>query len=809
MFGNYLKISLRHLVKDRLYTIINVLGLAAGIAVSVLIFLFVHNELTHDTFHDDGERIYRVLGGRVGLRDNVPSLSDYQPIPLAPALLEQIPEIETAVRGMNMDVVLKTDRAAFRETVHCFDPEFFTLFSFPLRDGDPRQVLAEPTSVVLTPAAARKYFGDNDPLGRDITVRIDGADLPFIVTGIAEAPPANSSLQFDIILPYDAIFFTAGYRERRTNWFSSNSITFVRLRPGTDPAALDASFDAVLEPHYGEQIAEMRANGYFKGVDRPIWKELQPLADVHLDTRLDGSMLPVSNPWYSVLLGGIALAVLLIACMNFMNLALARSVQRAREVGIRKVVGAGRLQLIGQFWGEALILSLLALVAGLALAELLLPRFNAMAQQDLSLGVSPALLTFAGIVTLATALVAGGYPALVLARFQPREVLSNRVRFGGGNRFTRVLLLLQFAMTVFLVITTFTMSEQLTFLLTRDLGFDSEQVVVITAEDTDGEVAMARMKTVLAGDPGVVGVTGGGRSFNRGGLHQIGYRDDDGVIRRAYEFRVDHDYLDVMGLELAQGRNFAVGRGVDSSGAVIVNEALLADYGIDPATALGTRLTGLQRDVVRDPQIIGVVRDFHFESLHDAVQPAVLHLDREAAIDFIFVRIRPAGVRETLERIRAAWSGIVPDVPFDYAFLDDDIDGQYRAEQRWRDLLGYGSSFALWIALMGIFGLTALTVARRTKEIGIRKVLGADGFAILRLIATEFTVLIVLANLVAWPLAFLTLRAWLGTFAFHVAPHWGVFLLSGLGVMAVAWATIAAQSLRALWMNPVKALRSE
>ncbi|NNF59597.1 MAG: FtsX-like permease family protein [Rhodothermaceae bacterium] len=808
MLKNYLTIALRTLRKQKLYSVINVFGLALGIACCVLLLLFVADELTFDTMHTEDDRIVRI--SRISLtEDGQPDgepATPYMPIPAGPALVEDIPEVEAAVRLKRFRKLVRHGELTVEDPVVFADPAILTVFTFPLRAGDPATALSQSGSVVLSEAAAQRYFGEEDPMGQTLEVQFEGEFEPFTVTGVA-AVESNSTVNFEVLLPFERIYDAHPWMISRADAFTwSSTITYVQLREDASLAAVEAKVPAFLETHYGPHVDAMRESGFWTSDTLPLDYFLQPLADIHLNPDVRPGLTPPSNPLYAKILAAIALAVLLIACINFMTLAIGRSAARAKEVGVRKTIGARRGQLLRQFWGEAFLMTVLGLGLGLVLAVLFVPAFNGLTGKELSLGlVNPAWAAgaLAGI-TLLTGLVAGSYPALMLSRLKPIETLKDRVRLGGANVFTRSLVVVQFALSVFLLVGALIMSGQLAYLQTRDLGFEDDNVAVIDVGDLHGDQVLERYRTALAGEASLRGFTGTSIAFGHG-TSSVGFpykgRDVEVV-----EYRVAADFVERMRMELLAGRDFNPLLASDSTDAVLINEALAREFGwADP---LGQVVEGF-RGEGEGPTVIGVVRDFNFRSQHLAVEPAVLTLDPNQTIEYVLARIVPGHTPEALAALEASWAEFAPDLPFSYSFLDEDLAAFYENEARWAEIVRYATLFALLVACLGLFGLASLAVAQRTKEIGIRKVLGASVGSIAALLAKGFAGLVAVSGLIAAPLAYLAGQRWLEGFAYRIDLGPGVFLLAGGLALLVALLTVSAQALRAATADPVQSLRYE
>jgi putative ABC transport system permease protein len=792
MLRNYLIIAVRNLLRHKSYSAINILGLAVGMAFCILTFLFVRNEWTYDTFHENAGQIYRVYRLENDQKGERRKSTEYL-TPMAPALAANFPEIRRAVRIMKGGGSVNVEGKVYREGWLFVDPAFFEMFTFPLRQGDPRTALRDKSGIVISAEMARKYFGDESPIGKRMSLKsVDfyeakGAVYSFVVTGVAQPAPSNSTIRFDILIPYENVNMVGLDPNSWDRSTTANAI-YIQLQDHVQASDLEIKF-----PLFVQSIQMLKRMSQREGYAL----RLQPLTDIHFNSTIWGPG-SVSNPKYSYILSGISLLVLLIACVNFVNMAVGQSATRAREVGVRKVVGAGRMQLMRQFWGESVLISFIALFLGIALAELMLPAFNGLTVQGLSMAgfVSGPVLAFLVGLTLFVGLAAGSYPALVLSGFHTMEVLNRRLKVGGKNLFGRSLVVLQFALSIFFIVSAAVMFRQVRFLKAQDLGFNTDQIVAVKLwglSDREKEQALGGIRNELSQYPNVVKVSWVTRLFNQGSGFLMFLNGEYVFIA---EIGVDHNYLDMMGLKVIEGQTFS-----ERIKGVLVNEALVKTFGWD--TAIGQRF----KEMFRDSKVIGVVKNFHHESLHQEIRPAILYLT--AHPNFLLVKIRPQNIPATLDLLKAQWRRFVPDLPFDFFFLDDYVNQQYQAEERWGRIIGYSAAFAIFIACLGAFGLTSLAVARRTKEVGIRKVLGASVSSIVMLLSKEFVVLVGVANLIAWPVAYYAMNRWLRDFAYRIELEPWVFALGGILALIVALLTVGVQAFKAATANPVDALRYE
>jgi putative ABC transport system permease protein len=654
---------------------------------------------------------------------------------------------------------------------------------------------------------AQKYFGDEAPLGKTLAINFGDAEKDFIVTGVVQNIPSNSSISFDFVLPYEN---SPNYADLETSWTSWGAVTFIQIDDKVQSQNLQGKFGDFVKTNYQAMINTWQILGWIAKEEDALKLSLQPLSTLHLNFKVENGLWPTSNPLYSYILSGIGLIVLLIACINFTTLSIGRAASRTLEVGMRKTLGAFRMQLAKQFLGEAVLFSVIAVLTGIALAEAFLPVFNSLANKSLAIpyfenwhiyGVIAGLILVVGIA-------AGSYPALYLSRFQPIDTLKNRGALRGKNRLSQTLVVVQFSLSVLLIICASMMSDQLSLLKNQNPGFNDEQVVVIPTHSrgAEGEELLKLYKQKLNQQPELVGVTGNSDGFNK----EPGWRafgTADGANWQVNIMRVDVDFIKTMGMQIIDGRDFSRELTTDATQSVIVNEALVKEFGWQ--TPVGKRFDDFDLSSMKAPVVIGVVKDFNYASLHETIKPMVLHLVPESEIKYIFARIAPGDFAASLDHLRAAWKEIAPNKPFEYYFFDEEFDQQYRAEERWAQIVLYATAFAIVIACIGLFGLSALAAAKRTKEIGIRKVLGASVAGITGMLSKDFLKLVLIANVIAWPAAWFAMNKWLENFAYRIETSPWVFVLAGGSAMLIALLTVSFQAIKAAAANPVEALRYE
>ncbi len=809
MLKNYLKIALRNLLRQKLYAFINIFGLALGVACCLLILLFVEHEWSFDKFHAKAERLYRaVLVERKA--DGAIEQMSYQPLPLGSTLAAEYPEIEQTIRIFTGGGAVSYGDKHFSERFIFTDPAFFEVFNFPLLKGDPANALADPNAVVITRRIAEKYFGAEDPIGKSLITKNWRGQVDVVVAGVAENPPDNSSIQFDFALHITKF---PQYERNLTRWTNFNGSVYVLLKEGAESKTLASKFAPFVTKYWGDMRQRNQERGTMAKGDNALQLRLQPMTAMHLDTSVGSSHERVSNPMYAMMLAGIAILVLAIACINFITLTLGRSTSRSREVGMRKVLGAFRQQLVRQFGGEALLLSTLAFVLGLMLAELFLPVFKQFTQKDLSLQQLSggwALFAMLGLLPL-IGLLAGGYPAAFISRFQPATVLKGTLKLRQKSFFTRTLVVFQFGLAIFLIVCAIFIARQQQFIAARNLGYNPEHVIAINSfggASRDGGAKMLRLREALNAHPQqVLTITGTSAAFNKG--WDLNGFTHEGVERTAFIFGVDYDYLDMLGIQLLEGRNFSRELQSDLMNSVIVNEALVKEFGWQEPV-LGRRLSGWNDEKIPGgPVVIGVVKDYHFLSLHQRIQPAVLLMDPEFGINDILVRVSSSNIPATIKLLEEKWRMVAPNTPFDFTFVNEDIQRQYETDLRWQKIISYSTAFAVLLACLGLFGLATLAATSRTKEIGIRKVLGASVARVVTLLSREFAILVVLANVIAWPLAYLVMNKVLQNYAYRIEISWWVFALAGGVTLFIALLTVSTQAIKAALANPVEALRYE
>jgi len=792
MFKNYLKTTFRNTTRHKGYSFINLTGLAIGIACTLLILLWVKDELSYDRFHENGKDIYRIMS--YGTKYMIEGI-DGTPAPLAPAIKEEVPGIVNYARFSDVSkLVCKYGDKVFYETRGLIaDPSIFEIFTFPFVQGNPKTAFSEPLDVVITETMAKKYFGTEDPIGK--TIEVEGN--PAAVKGVIRDIPYNSHIQFDFLSSYEFIEEITGYG---TSWGSFNFVTYLQLERDRDIQEIGKNITAVAAKNNCPQVKD--------GVEF----RLQPLSAIHLDNRgAFRNYADVGDRKYVYVFSVIAFFVLFIACVNFMNLSTARSTTRAKEVGMRKTVGASRRQLILQFFGESLFLTMTACVFALILVTALLPAFNQTAGKQLRLNLIDIQLVLGLIIiVLLTALTAGSYPAIYLSSFKPVKVLKGMFKSEGkGQTFRRVLVVTQFSLSIALLIGTSVAYNQLRFLRHSKLGFNTENIVYVPIKENIGKSYDA-FKSELLSDPNINSVAAQYYLFAEQSFRTTGYdwegREKDQEVDIILNL-VDYDFIPMLGLELVEGRNFSKEYSTDATQAYILNEEAIKKMRMqDP---VGKQFSYGQRKGT----IIGVLKNAHFRSLHVNIEPHVLFFldDVSIATEYgvVLIKINGDKTEEALAKIQGVWKEFNPITPFEYHFLDQKYDSLYRKEQKIGTILNAFTLFAIIISCLGLFGLASFLTEQRTREIGIRKVLGASEPSIVFLLSKQFTKWVLIANIFAWPAAYFIMNEWLKSFAYRINIGIWVFVLSGMLAVGIALITVSYQAIRAAWANPADSLRYE
>ncbi len=784
MLMNYIRITLRTLNRQKVNSFINIAGLTLGLACFILISLWARHEMSYDRFHVKKDRLFRILNA-IDNRNIGASVS----YALGPELKRKYPEIEDHCRvwPWQRSLVKYKDKKFDEQNIYLVDPSFFTMFTFPFVKGNAKTALSDLNSLVITEDTAHRYFKEEDPIGK--ILHMAQFNIDFTVTGVVQDIPSNSHLQFDLAARVEYLG-----EDRIRRWREWVAPAYVLLHPEAEEKDVEKKIAGIYEEHLDSQ---------------PNYKPvLQPVTKVHLYA--DGQ--PGLIVQVSIFLI-IAVFILVMACINFMNLSTARSARRAREVGIRKVIGGQRTQIIKQFLGESLLLSYLALGLALILVQSVLPVFNTFSGKELSLtsGALDYLTLLVLIVTPVTGILAGSYPAFHLSAFRPADVLkSGSGRFKGRSPFRKILVVFQFSISIGLIAATLTVSKQLQFIRDKDLGLDRQDVVLFM-NNPDLNSRFTAFKNALEAESGIIHVTAAAqRPMAVGQSVTIGWdgREDDQNFVVRYTM-ADYDFFETFNMEIVEGRSFSGIITSDAKEACVINEALKEIIGEE--SVLGKQIY-FNHPEFSEPDryvsVIGVVKDFHSESLYNNIRPFIFRMYRPFN-QYVFIKIDPMNTQDTLKRIESTFNRFTPEYPFAYEFLDQSYESLYQTEKQLGQLFKVFGAFAVFISCLGLFGLASHTAEQRTKEIGIRKVFGANISSIILLLSKQFTKWVLLANVFALPVAFIMMNRWLGKFAYRVHLGWSIFLLAGFTALFVALATIGYQAVRSAMANPVDSLRFE
>ena len=808
MLYNYFKVAYRNLIRQKFYTVINVSGLGIGIAISFLIAFFVIDELSYDKFHQDSDRIYQIY--LKAMLQGKPIEGANTCAPIAAASKEELAGVEDAIRiNLWRDIVFRNeDKIYTEEKLLLADSNFFSFFTFELLEGNPNNILNKPNQIILTENTALKYFGykmgsGESPIGKSLLMGSDKTNCE--IAGIMKNPPQNSHFRFNMMLSMVSWDFS-----RRTNWTGNSLYSYVKLNKGADPDVVAASMLAMSDKYVGPEI-EM-----FLGTTLEEWRasgngeyayHMQPMTDLHLYSKVEGNIDAAGNIAYVYLLSAVSIFIILIACINFMNLSTARSTGRAKEVGIRKTVGAPRSRLISQFLLESVIISALGSILAVVGLVLVLPFFNQVTGKSIEFSYlwSPIFVTAIILVLLVVGLLAGSYPAFYLTSFKPIEVLNGKIRQGAKGGWIRsTLVVFQFAISVSLIVSTLVIYKQLNLVQDKNLGYDKENILIIDNTRVLGDDKQAFKKRLQSLSSVVsVGISNyvPPHVYSNSVYFPNGARDEGQLIHQIY---ADEDYLKTIGVEMNMGRYFSKDYPSDSS-AVVINKKAMEAYGWE--TNEGNLLSEPEDEGMTNYEVIGVMNDFNFSSLKTEIEPLVIFLSQNG--NLMPVRLATGNISDRIKEVEAVWNEMATDEPFDYTFLDENFAAQFRAEQRFGKLFIMFTSLAIFIACLGLFGLATFIAEQRSKEIGIRKALGASVPTIVMLLSKEFTKLVFISILIAIPAVIILMNWWLQNFAYKTEIGVLSFVLGGAAALIISWITVSYHSIKAAFLNPTTALRYE
>ena len=803
MLRNYFKIALRNLWKHKTFTVINIVGLAVAFGATCLLSLTAFHELSFDRFHEKKDMLYQVYleAHRPGGTENSTAL----PIPFTPALRKEFPDLVHISRfGSSGGSILRYQNHEFNYDIRAVDPDFLNMFSFPLVEGDRQKALSDQGNIVLTQVVAKAIFGQESALGHTVEVKVGDQWKPFIVTAIAGDVPENSSLEFSALVNFGNFF---AYQTDKNNWDNNNHDVYVELPGRTSRPVFEQRLKAFVHKYYVTNLDQLKRDGGQPDKEGELLRvRLMPFTEAHFNPLSNSAS---TNKFYPYLLLLISAFILFIASINFVNLSLGRAFTRSREIGMRKVLGAGRGQILFQFWGEALIICCMALAAGILLATLLLPQYKTQFHQVVAPEVlrSPYfLLSILGGFILVS-LLAGGYPAWVLSALNTSMTVKGKIGVAKNNRLRNGLMIVQFMLSGLLIICTTIVWQQLNYLRSAPLGYNKQQVLSIpVGSHIEGEKALAGMRSGLVNLPNVLGVSGADINLGRGrdgstSTSVMGF-DYKGKTVSTNWMRIDYDYVSTLGLQIVKGRDFSRDYSLDT-GAVLINEKMAAALGDkDPLSII----LPIGNSHFR---IAGIVKDFHFKSLHQEIKPLTMVIRKDWPLAYIFVKVAPADLPASLTAVEKVWKTVNPRAESGISFLDENADKQYRKEERLAKIFISGAVLTILISCMGLFAIVVLIMGQRTKEIGIRKVLGASVTDIFSLVAREFLGPVAIAVVIASPIAWWAMHQWLQDFAYRIHISIWVFLFAAAIALSIALLTVTLQALKAARANPVDNLKSE
>jgi len=803
MISNYFKIAWRNLWKHKTFSAIIVFGMAIAFAAALLLSLTAYRELSFDKFHANKDNLYQVYEEEY--RHDGTERNSSMPMPLTPALKKEYPAIAHITRfGSSAGNLVRYNNKEIDLNVRAVDQDFFEMFSFPIVSGNKTSPLRELNDLALTENCAKRLFNTEDPLGKMVEIKMNDEWKSFKVSSVIQDFPDNSSFTFDMFTRFEHF---PNYEQNKDNWDASTHEVFVQLRDGTKQLAFEEQLRSFNQRYFKGKIEQLQRDQGRKDAKGDYLRlRTIPFKDLHF-SEISGTGAGI-NKFYPYLLLIISAFILFIACVNFVNLSLARSFTRSKEIGIRKVVGAQRWQLVRQFWGEALLVCFLALLLGMLIAYLLLPYYKATFNQSISVGIlkSPMVIVYTILAFGLVTMFAGGYPAWVVSALDMVKIVKGKLTSGKSHFLRNTLMVIQFTFSCLLIISTIIVWNQINYLRSKPLGYNKQQVISIPIGSAiDPEKSLALMRNKLAAEPNVIAVTATDMNLGRGrdgssSTSIMGFDYKNKGINTHW-LRIDYDYLKALEIKLITGRDFS--REFADTGAVLINQQMANALGEkDPLNAVldidGSRL-----------KVIGVVQDFHFKSLHRQIEPLTMVVRPGWTISYLFVRVKPDNLPASLARIEKAWKEINPKANFEASFLDENTDNQYRKESRMSKIFMSGAILAIVISCMGLFGIALLAIIQRTKEIGIRKVMGAGTMQIVRLVSKDFIILVIIAIVISSPIAWFAMNKWLENFAYRVAISWWVFAAAAVMAILIAFITLSFQSIRAALGNPVKALRSE
>lgn len=805
MFKNYLKIAFRNIWKNKAYALINIIGLSVAFCISVFLFLTAYFSLSYDDFHKDRERIFQTY-----FFSNDPEKAERRspmPFPLTPALKAEFPELEAVTRIVNGSDVVEYKGKYFDKQIQFADPDLLKIFSFPLVKGNREAALQDLSNIIISENMAKAVFGTEDPMGKPLQIGLEGNRKQYVVTGVLKDFPENSSIQFDAFVRTEN---ANGYQSQKEQWDAHSHNVYIKLTSNANRAAFEKRLKPFTQKYFADNFTSLKKKGAKPDERGDIFAiRLQNLSNVHFDTDISGGSAPVALVYA---LMGIAFFILLIACINFINLNVARSFIRAREVGVRKSLGALKNQLFFQIWGEAAVICFMGFLVGLILCYLFLPSFNATFQGKLSLDyiLQPDKIALILGIFLLVTLVAGGYPAWQMSKFNAVEVLKGKVTLKSPGILRNSLIITQFTLSSLLICCTIIAIQQVNHMREQPLGFQKEQVISIpVGNKVNGQQALQRMRNKLANDPGILSLTGSGVNLGLG-LDKSTSRSVMGFTYKEKEIstdwlQIDYDYLKTLNIKPLAGREFDPAYPTDTLDRVIITQSMAKMIGETDAVGkyFQTDTAGVKY------QIIGVIPDFNLYSSKAEKKPITMHLSHSESLGYIFVRVTPQNLKSSMDKLKAVWKEVAPISEFNGTFVDENTNTWYKNEERLSQIFSLASGIAILLSCLGLFAVALIVIEQRTKEIGVRKVLGASIPNLVFVLSREFVKMVLIAILIATPLAWFFMQKWLDNYSYRIEINPMIFVLVGLVAVIIAVATVSFQSIKAALMNPVKSLRSE
>ena len=805
MIRNYFKIALRNLRKSKGYAAINIVGLSVAFCISIFLFLTAYFQLSFDNFHKDGDRIFQAY-----LFSNNPEKevrASAMPMPLTPALKAEFPEVEAASRLMNGSSMVEYNGKYFDKQVMLTDPDFLKIFSFPMLKGSAETALNDLSNIVISQNMAKAVFGSEDPIGKQVQLGSEGDKKQYIVTGVLADFPDNSTIQYDAFIRIEN---HGGYQEQKDHWGAMSHKVYLKLKPNADQVSFENRLKSFTTKYFADNITSLKKQGAKPDERGDIFAvRLQKLANVHFDKDISSGTASVALVYALI---GIASFILLIACINFINLSVARSFTRAREMGVRKSLGALKNQLFVQIWGETSLICFFGFLTGLLLAYVLLPQFNAAFKGKLTLNyvLQPdTLIIIFGLFLLVT-LIAGGYPAWQMSKFNAVEVLKGKITVKRPGILRNSLIVTQFTLSSLLICCTVIAIQQVDYLRKQPLGFNKDQVISIPVGNmVNGQEVLHRMRNTLADDPTILGISGSAVNLGIGkdrstSRSVIGFTYKEKEISSDW-VSVDYDYAKTLGIKLLDGREFNPAYPTDSLDRVIITETMAKMIGEkDPVGKyFQTDTAGVKY------QIIGLIPDFHLYSLKADQKPITLHFSHSEPVSYIFVRVTPQSLAGAMDKLKDVWKEVAHQAEFIASYMDENTDSWYKEEERLSQIFSLASGIAILLSCLGLFAVALMVIEQRTKEIGVRKVLGASIPSIVYTLSEDFVKMVILSILIATPLSWFFMQKWLDNYSYRIDISIWVFVLVGFSAIVIALVTVSFQSIKAALMNPVKSLKSE